>query len=224
VTDEIIEPSVPKDPFELEGIIAETPAPPPWYKRVWVLAAAAVAVVVIASVIVDLPSHTTVSTDIADQTSIMHQINADVAGCAFAVQETFTIYQDLKTGHLSTSDRSAAPSMLRDDQSACSFTNSDIFDLSNVETTGSPAGKNIGQVVSVSTLWVTSDALAAIEDIQNLFPNSGTSSAVADLTKQEDQLAKDRAQADGYVQAADRILGAKLPMPALPSLPHLVGT
>ena len=224
MTDEIIEPSVPKDPFELEGIIAETPAPPPWYKRVWVLAAAAVAVVVIASVIVDLPSHTTVSTDIADQTSIMHQINADVAGCAFAVQETFTIYQDLKTGHLSTSDRSAAPSMLRDDQSACSFTNSDIFDLSNVETTGSPAGKNIGQVVSVSTLWVTSDALAAIEDIQNLFPNSGTSSAVADLTKQEDQLAKDRAQADGYVQAADRILGAKLPMPALPSLPHLVGT
>jgi hypothetical protein len=223
VTD-ALEPSLPNDPFELEGIIAESPPPPPWYKRVWVLATAAVVVVVAASVIIDLPSHTTVATDIADQTSIMHQINADVGGCAFAVRETFTIYQDMKTGHLSASDRSSVPSMLRDDQSACSFTNSDIFDLSNVETTGSPAGRNIGQVVSVSTLWVTSDALAAIEDIQTLFSTSGTSSTVADLTQQEAQLAKDRADADGYVQAADRILGAKLPLPGLPSLPHLIGT
>ena len=223
MTDEL-EPSLPNDPFELEGIIAESPPPPPWYKRVWVLATAAVVVVVAASVIVDLPSHTTVATDIADQTSTMHQINADVGGCAFAVQETFTIYQDMKTGHLSASDRSSVPSMLRDDQSACSFTNSDIFDLSNVETTGSPAGRNIGQVVSVSTLWVTSDALAAIEDIQTLFGNSGTSSTVADLTRQEAQLAKDRTEADGYVLAADRILGAKLPLPGLPSLPHLAGT
>jgi len=224
VTDETVEPPGPPDPFELEGIIAETPPPPPWYKRVWVVVAAAVVIVVAASVIVDLPSHTTVSRDIADQTSIMHTINTDVGGCAFAVQETFTIYQDMKTGHLSTSDRSEAPTMLRDDQSACSFTNSDIFDLSNVETTGSPAGKNIGQVENVSTLWVTSDALAAIEDIQNLFGNSGSSSSLADLTKQEALLAKDRSQAVGYVQAADRILGATLPMPGLPALPHLAGT
>jgi hypothetical protein len=224
VTDEIVEPSRPKDPFELEGIIAEAPEPPPWYKRVWVLVTGAVAIVVAASVIVDLPSHTTISSDIADQTSIMHTINTDVGGCAFAVQETFTIYQDMKTGQLSTSERSQAPTMLRDDQSACSFTNSDIFDLSNVETTGSPAGRNIGQVVSVSTLWVTSDALAAIEDVQNLFSNPGSASSLADLTKQEVQLAKDRAHADGFVQNADKILGANLPMPNLPSLPHLVGT
>jgi hypothetical protein len=224
VTDEMAEPAGPQDPFALEGFIAESPEPPPWYKRVWVLVTAAVVIVVAASVIVDLPSHTTVSSDIADQTSIMHTINSDMAGCAFAVQETFTIYQDMKTGQLSTSDRSQAPTMLRDDQSACSFTNSDIFDLSNVETTGSPAGKNIAQVESVSTLWVTSDALAAIEDVQNLFSNSGNASSLADLTKQEDQLAKDRAEADGDVQTADKILDAKLPMPNLPSLPHLVGT
>jgi hypothetical protein len=224
VTDQIVDPSGPQVPFELEGFIAESPEPPPWYKRVWVLVTAAVVVVVAASVIVDLPSHTTVSSDIADQTSILHTINTDVGGCAFAVQETFTIYQDMKTGQLSTADRSQAPTMLRDDQSACSFTNSDIFDLSNVETTGSPAGRNIGQVESVTTLWVTSDALAAIEDVQNLFSNPGSASTLADLTKQEAQLAKDRAQADGYVQTADKILGANLPMPNLPALPHLVGT
>jgi hypothetical protein len=224
MTGEIVEPSLPKDPFELEGIIAETPPPPPWYKRVWVLVTAAVVIVVAASVVVDLPSHTTVSADIADQTSIMHQINSDLGGCAFAIGETFTIYQDLKTGHLTTSDRSQAPTMLRDDQSACSFTNSDIYDLSNVETTGTPAGKDIEQVESVATLWVTSDALAAIEDIQTLMGNSGTSSTVTDLTKQEAQLAKDRAQADGYVQAADKILHANLPQPDLPALPHLAGT
>ena len=33
--------------------------------------------------------------------------------------------------------------MLRDDQTACSFTNSSIYDLSNVEGTETPAGKRI---------------------------------------------------------------------------------
>jgi hypothetical protein len=224
MTDNIASPSDPQDPFDLDGIIAETPTKGAWYKRTWVLVTAAVVVVAAASVIVDLPSHTTVSADIADQTSIMHEINTDVGGCAYAIQETFTIYQDMKTGQLSAADRSLTPSMLRDDQTACSFTNSDIFDLSNVQASGSPAGKNIGQVVDVSTLWVSSDALAAIEDIQNLSANSGSTSTIADLTKQEGLLAKDRARADAYVEAADRILGAKLPMPNLPALPHLVGT
>ena len=98
----------------------------------------------------------------------MQQINDDIAGCAYGVKETFTIYQDEKKGSLTPSDRAETPSMLRDDQTACSFTSSEIYDLSNVEGTGTPAGKNIGDVVNVVTLWATSDALGAIEDIQTL--------------------------------------------------------
>ena len=224
MTDEELEQQGPEDPFTIGAIIAQTPERPVWYKRTWVLAGAAVAAVVIASVAVDLPGHTTVATDTADQTTVMQQINSDIDGCAYGVKETFTIYQDEKKGSLSSSDRAEAPSMMRDDQTACSFTSSEIFDLSNVEGTGTPAGKNIGNVVNVVTLWATSDALGAIEDIQTLQSDPHHAATIADLSKQEAALARDRAQADADVAAADRILKAKIPMPALPSLPRLPGT
>src|ERR1035441_5294824 len=93
MTDNIASPSDPQDPFDPDDVIAETPTNGAWYKRTGVVVTAAVVAVVAASVIVDLPSHTTVPADIADQTSIMHEINTDVGGCAFAIQETFTIYR-----------------------------------------------------------------------------------------------------------------------------------
>ena len=90
--------------------------------------------------------------------------------------------------------------MLRDDQTACSFTSSSIFDLSNVQGTGTPAGKNIGLVVNVATLWATSDALAAIEDIQTLSTDPTNAKAIADLPEREAALAQGRAQAFGDVR------------------------
>jgi hypothetical protein len=221
MTDEHPDTPLPSDPFTLEGIIAQPTVRPVWYKRGWVLASAAVAALVVASVLVDLPSHTTVATDTADQTAIMKQINTAIAGCSYGVKETFTIYQDQRAGSLSASDRALTPSMLRDDQSACSFTSSSIYDLSNVQGTATPAGKNVGQVVDVATLWATSDALAAIEDIQTLWTNPTDAPALADLPKREVALAKGRTQADDYVVAADRILHASIPMPDMPVLPTL---
>ncbi len=76
-------------------------------------------------------------------------------------------------------------------------------------------------MVNVATLWATSDALAAIEDIQTLSTDPGNAQAIADLSEREAGLARDRAQAFGDVRAADHILHAKLPMPDLPALPHL---
>jgi hypothetical protein len=214
---------LPNDPFTLEGIIAQEPVKPPWYRRGWVLVAVAVAVLIVASVLVDLPTNTTPATDKVDQTAVMKQINTAISGCSYAAKETFTIYQDLQAHSLSAADVAETPSMLRDDQSACSFTSSSIFDLSNVEGTGTPAGKEINQVVNVATIWATSDALAAIEDIQTLSTDPGNARARADLPKREIALAQDRAKADGYVDSADRILHATLPRPDLPSLPVPAG-
>ena len=221
MTDELPDAPLPNDPFTMEGIVAQPPVKPVWYKRGWVLASAAVAALVIASVLVDLPGHTTVATDTADQTAIMKQINTALGGCSFSVKETFTIYQDQRNGSLTAADRALTPSMLRDDQTACSFTSSSIFDLSNVQGTATPAGKDIGQVVNVTTLWATSDALAAIEDIQTLWTDPTNAAALADLPKREVALAKGRTQADGYVAAADRLLHANIPMPDMPDLPTL---
>jgi hypothetical protein len=224
MSDDDVNGSGPEDPFTIEAIVAQVPERQPWYKRGRVLVSAAVGAVVVASVLVDLPSHTTTAADTADQASILKQINADVGPCSYGVKETFLIFQDLKNGSLTPSELGQAPSLMRDDQTACSFASSTIFDLSNVEGTGTPAGKDIGDVVSVTTLWATSDALGAIEDIQSLSTDPGSVSTLADLSKQEAALARDRAQADADVAAADRVLGAHLPMPDLPSLPRLPGT
>jgi hypothetical protein len=218
------EPGIPNDPFTLEGIIAQEPVKPVWYKRAWVLATAAVAVVIVASILVDLPVTTTPATDAADQTAVMKQINTAIAGCAFGVNETFTIYTSLRAHSLNASDKAETPSMLRDDQSACSFTSSSIYDLSNVQGTGTAAGKNIGDVVNVATLWATSDALGAIEDVQNLTTNPNDAKALADLRTRQIALAQGRTQARDYVLAADRILNTQLPMPDMPALPRLPGT
>jgi hypothetical protein len=174
-------------------------------------------------VLVDLPTNTTPATDTADQVAVMRQINSAISGCSYAANETFTIYRELQAHSISSSDVAEAPSMLRDDQEACSFTSSSIYDLSNVEGTGTPAGRDINQVVVVTTTWATSDALAAIEDIQSLTSDPEDATARADLAKRETALAEDRAKADGLVDSADRILHAHLPPPDLPSLPQPTG-
>jgi hypothetical protein len=224
MTDQLEGPVDPDDPVAAANYVVRDAVKPVWYKRAWVLATAAVAAVVVASVIVDLPSHTTTASDTAAQTSVLQQINQGLAGCAYAAQETFMIYQDMKMGTLTSADRNLTPSLLRDDQTACSFTSSTIYDLSNVEGTGSPAGKRVGDVVDVATLWATSDALAAIEDIQTIYDKRGSASTTANLSHQEVALAHDRALALADVRAADTILHTHLPMPDLPALPHLVGT
>lgn len=221
MTDDLPDSDLPADPFTLEGIVAQVPEKPAWYRRAWVIATAAVVAVIVASVLVDLPSNTTRATDAADQTAIMKEINTDLAPCAYGVSETFTIYRDQQRHALTPNDTAESPAMMRDDQEACSFTSSSVFDLSNVEGTGTPAGKDIGQVVNVATLWATSDALGAIEDIQALFARPGDAAALADLPKRETALTKDRAQAYGYVDAANRILGSHAPPPDMPNLPRL---
>ena len=221
LTEGTAEPPLPHDPFTLEGIVAQEPVRPVWYRRGWVLAAAAVVVLIVASVLVDLPTHTTAATDTADQTAIMKQINTALAGCSFGVKETFTIYQQQRAGTLSASDRSLTPSLLRDDQSACSFTSSSIYDLSNVQGTGTAAGKDIGLVVDVATLWATSDALAAIEDIQTLSTDPTNAKALSDLPERESSLTQGRSQAFGDVRAAEHILHSRLPLPDMPALPTL---
>ena len=112
------------------------------------------------------------------------------------------------------------PGLLRDDQTACSFTSDSIYDLtSNIEVPQSSAGKPLGDMVGTVTLWATSDTLSAIESIQTLTSDPGNTSALKQLRKEEPILASDRARAEAQLQAADKILATNLPSLNLPVLP-----
>jgi hypothetical protein len=196
--------------------------PTPFYKRRSVVVTSVIAVILVVTVITDLPQHSSLAAQYTDDRSVMQQVNADVGPCAFAANESFTIFADQKARTLSQSDLSRVPGLLRDDQTACSFTSDSIYELSSdVEVPGSSSGKPLGQMVGTVTLWATSDALSAIESIQTLFSDPNNASALQQLVKEEQLLATDRAQAESELTAADKVLGQRLPGLNIPSLPDL---
>jgi len=190
----------------------------PWYRRRGLLVAGAVAVVVAITVVTDLPVQTSRGQDIASERSVMAEINSDIAPCALAVRQAIGIWNLEAAGSLTASGRSSTPGLLSDDQTACSFTNESIYDLANIEVPGSPAGKDMGDLVNTATLWTTSDALGAIEDVQTLMANPNDSRVRANLSAEERQLATDRRSAEADTSAADRSLDTRLPAPDLPAV------
>jgi hypothetical protein len=195
------------------------------YKRPWFLITVSIIVVLAVSIISDLPNHITKAQDANAQNASMKQINNDIAPCTYALKESFSFYDKQVTGKLTPSDQSQVPSLLVGDQTACSFTSGSVYDLTNnIQVLDTTAGKKIDQMLAVVVTWVTSDALAAIEDIQYLFNHPGDAKKLRDLTKQEGQLTIDRSKAFKDVAAADTILGRQLKSPGLPVLMQLPGT
>jgi hypothetical protein len=192
---------------------------PRWYRRRAALVAVAVAVVAAITVITDLPVHTSKASDISSEQGVMAELNPDLAPCALAVHEALQIWGDQSAHTLSEADQAESPSLLRDDQNACSFTDESIFDLSNIEVPGSPAGRDMGDLVATSILWTTSDALKAIEAVQTLMVNGQDENALTSLAKAEDAMAADRAAGLRELDRADHVLDTKLPRPDMPAMP-----
>jgi len=65
-----------------------------WYRRPWVLATLALIVIVAVSVVIDLPRphHQVPGRGLTDAS--IKEINGDLAECAFAVNESFKIYNE----------------------------------------------------------------------------------------------------------------------------------
>jgi hypothetical protein len=196
-----------------------SPAKPRWYRRRATLVAVTVAVVAAVTVITDLPVHTSRASDISSEQGVMSELNPDLAPCALAVHEALEIWGDQSAHTLSAANQAESASLLRDDQNACSFTDESIFDLSNIEVPGSPAGKDMGDLVATSILWTTSDALKAIEAVQTLMVHGQDERALTSLAKAEDAMAADRAAGLRELDSADHVLDTKLPRPDMPAMP-----
>ena len=198
-------------------IRARPPSRPPiWERRRGLLIGLAVAAIVLITVLSDLPVSTSRASDIGAERSVMSEVNTDLAPCAYAIRQAIRIWNLQATHQLTPAERSPTPGLLDDDQSACSFTNEDIFDLSNVQVPQTTAGKQLGQMVATATLWTTSDALRAIEDVQTLMNNAGDAAALHSLSVAESQLAVDRGSAVAHEKGAERALDTHLPPVDLP--------
>jgi hypothetical protein len=191
---------------------------PLWQRHRRLAIAAAVLVVALITVLTDLPTPTSRASDIAAERSVMSEVNSDLQPCAYAVRQALGIWVLQAHHQLSAADRAPTPGLLSDDQSACSFTNQGVYDLSNIQVPGTPAGKELGQLLATAMLWTTSDSLRAIEDVQTLMNQPNDAGAVRDLSREEAQLAADRRNALADETAADRDLDTHLQPVNLPAI------
>jgi len=164
-----------------------------------------------AAVVSDLPTQASRATDIQAETTVIGEINTDVAPCVFAVGEALTLYSDETSGTLTAAHRAQIPGLLRDDQDACSLTDQSIYDLSDIESPGGTAGDRVGDALNTATVWTTSDALGAIETIQAL-TNGPDAKARAQLLVYERLMTADREKAAAEIHAADKLLRTTLPL------------
>ncbi len=146
-------------------------------------------------------------------------MNADVGPCAYAAHEAINDIYDGELAHsLTAADIAQVPGLLRDDQTACSFTSDSIYELtSDVEVPDSASGKPLTAMLGTVTLWATSDVLGLpIESIQTLYDDPGNKQALSQLQSAERLLASDRAEVESEMEAADKVVGTKLPDIDLP--------
>ena len=191
---------------------------PLWQRHRRLAIAAAVLVVALITVLTDLPTPTSRASDIAAERSVMSEVNSDLQPCAYAVRQALGIWTLQAHHQLSAAERAPTPGLLSDDQSACSFTNQGVYDLSNIQVPGTAAGKELGQLLATAMLWTTSDSLRAIEDVQTLMNQPNDAGALRDLSREEAQLAADRRNALADETAADRDLDTHLQPVNLPAI------
>jgi hypothetical protein len=205
-------PSGPGDP-------AAPSTSPFWLRRRSLIIALAVLVIAVITVLTDLPVPTSRASDISAERAVMSEVNTDVAACALGLHEAIGIWNLEASHQLPASGRASAPGLLNDDQVACSFTNEGINDLTtNLQTPGTAAGKDLGELVATATLWTTSDALRMIEDVQTLMDHPHNGAKLRDLVKEQSQLAADRRTALAQEHAAETALDTQLQPVHLPAM------
>jgi hypothetical protein len=170
------------------------------------------------TVVTDLPQASSLASQASADASLVRSVNADVASCAYAVGEGFTIWRDDRAGRLTAADRRLTPTLLDQDQEACSFTSETVFDLSTLEAPGSSSGRYMQDMIATVTTWATSDAVAAIAAIHGLYDNPSSRHFSEQLRRAEKDLASDRREAEAEVGAASRLVRSDLPLPKLPRL------
>jgi hypothetical protein len=197
---------VTSSPFEPRGEEAATP----WYRRRGALFAGTVAVVVAIAVITDLPTPASRSSQVATANAFVAEINTDLAPCDYSLGEAYGIRADQLKGTLPAADAGQIPSLLRDDEMACSYAGPTISDLTSIESPGTVANRPLSEMLSTAIEWSTYDALSALDDIQELFEHPGSVHHAALLVSATALLHRDRTSARASIREADGLLGSTI--------------
>ena len=196
-----------------------------WYRRPWFVITIVIVVAVAVSILSDLPHHVTRAEDVAQQNGTITLINTDIAPCAYALNESFLIYNRLRSGTLSSGDVQQSNGLLNQDQASCTLATGPIYDLAtNIQPVDTAAGKKIDAMYAVVITWATNDAKDAIYDVAMAVRQPHNQKWVHDLTTRQRYLAQDRARINRLVAEASHLVGVKLKAVNVPHFAQLLGT
>jgi hypothetical protein len=181
---------------------------------------AVVLVVAVAIVVViDLSTRGSRQPQTSNNATVMSQLNSDVGPCSYALGQSYTIYHQVLSHDVSPSDYARVRGQLTQDRAACTLTDDGIHDLSTIETPGGTGGEDLDNVVRTVTLWASSDATSAIEQMETLTSDPSSGQALSRLDHDQQLLSADRAKAESELQSADKALGVHLPALQLTQVP-----
>ena len=196
-----------------------------WYRRPWFLITAVIVVVVVASVISDLPHPLSRADDVASQRASVKEINSQLGACVYALSEGEGFYRQAYHGPVPSDQAAIIKSYLPQDINECSGASGQSFELvGNIQIDATKAGKHILKMQFDVGTWATIDAYHVLLDIQTFFQSPHDQKNFANLAYYEAQLAKYRLLARQQVNQASAILSASIAYPKLPSLANLPGT
>jgi hypothetical protein len=184
----------------------------PW----WVLAA--VAVVLVGTVLVALVHRPSQSERASDFRGFLGDMEADIGSCAAGVPQSLTALRQIESG--ASHDTATAVYIANTGSSNCSPANNELLDdLDGYQVTESLASFGLGRVVSGLVAWAAPDAINVQTDVARILtaPNAQAKAAdTAALRQALRTLDAQRSAVDKIMESANRSLSAHGTLPNLP--------
>lgn len=144
------------------------------------LVAAAVGVLVVGSVAVDVGGSATTAQRAGDLRAFVTLINTDVASCNSSLRDSFSAYAAIAGGQ--TNKRNTAIGIIQGDEPNCTpVSNSNLYDLATTQAPGSLRHFDVQHVASNVVSWTFPNAAAVIEDLGNILIRPGDVTIRKDL-------------------------------------------
>jgi hypothetical protein len=194
-----------------------------WGARTIVIVALCVAAFVAATVLLDLPEHSTRGGEIRTARSVIAEITRYVKPCAYAVATALRLYTKSTLPSLTGAQRTTLHSLVTTDYAACSFTDQTILTLATVREPNSPSGRVLNKLVTDTLTWCSPDAMHVIGDVSDLILSRPDWRRVGALAQSERRLDAERAAIVEAVDGLGKLLRSPLPQLEL-AHPDTVGT
>jgi hypothetical protein len=193
---------------EPDVVAAERRARRRYRKAGWALLGA-VAVLVAAAVVSDLPVSATAAARQADLRTFVGTIEGDIGQCSGGLGDAVTARQEELVGKVA---HSTVTTFITQAIAVCSFTDAGVVDLGGLQPPRSLVSLHLDALAPDADAWAYLYAFTTLQDLKVVETHPGPA-ATASYRHEVAGLDRQRAAIDALVARADRRLGVRVSLP-----------